>query len=42
MKTGINLLPYFEQESEKDKQVKKWLIIFPDSVMREIFLYFLM
>lgn len=28
MKTGINLLPYFEQESEKDRQIKKWLIIF--------------
>lgn len=28
MKTGINLLPYFKQESEKEQQIKKWLTIF--------------
>lgn len=33
MKTGINLLPYFEQESEKDQQTKKWLTIFSTTLL---------
>lgn len=27
MKTGINLLPHFEEESERETQLKKWLTI---------------